>query len=99
MKVLVVYHSIYGIRENPSVTGLHELHTAAAAIATSLLNKNTGCTMRHFICWFTPLIRTRFSIFTCSGVPAGNTRGTISLDAGTAEMKQSKTENRPLADM
>jgi len=30
------------------------------------------------------LIRMRFSVFTCSGVPAGTTRGTIWLDAGVA---------------
>jgi hypothetical protein len=29
----------------------------------------------------------RFSIFICSGVPAGNTRGTIWLHAGTPDMK------------
>jgi hypothetical protein len=61
--------------------------TSLAAGMTSLLNTKTGCTTRPFICWLTPLIRMRFSIFTCSGVPAGNTRGTIWLDAGVAAMK------------
>jgi hypothetical protein len=61
-------------------------HLASGRYDFFIEHKN-GCTTRPFICWLTPLIRMRFSIFTCSGVPAGNTRGTIWLDAGIADMK------------